>query len=181
MAEPPTTPPFTTPQGSPSPPGTNKPNWPIVIGVISVSLGGLGMIVNLISALLGGMRGNTQGAGISFPDWFGTYTRVEGVAGTGIALLLLLGGIALLRRRRPARPLHMVYAVANIISSLIEVYIVVSAMGYFIEPGGQMATVMKTSMYIGAFVGGAAGCAYPIFLLIWLSRGRIRAEMQQWP
>lgn len=181
MTEPPTPPPFTTPQGSPSPLGAGKSNWPIVIGVISVSLGGLGMIVNLSNVILGGIRGSTRGVAISFPEWFGTYTRVAGVVGMGIALLLLLGGIALLRRRRPARPLHMVYAVGKIISSLIGTFIVISAMSDFTRPDEQMAIVMKSSMYIVAFLGGAVACVYPIFLLIWFSRARIRAEMQQWP
>lgn len=180
MTEPPVVPPPTPPLESPTGPGERKPAWPIVIGIISIALAGLGLVMNLSGLITGGVPSTQQGVQMSWPEWFTKYARVSALAGMAIAVLLLAAGIALVRRRTAARPLHMTYAVLGIISALVGAVVGISVSKQVEVSDAQAAQVMRIAMLIGGIFAAAIAMVYPIFLLIWFDREKIRQQMQSW-
>ncbi len=108
-----------------------------------------------------------------------------------LAIALLASGVGLLRRRPGSVPLARVWAVAKIVATIVG-----TTLGMWIQQDAIRAAVsgsnlppnapanMPVFMMGGAIIGGlfaiAWGCALPAFMLIWLSRGRVRAETARW-
>lgn len=130
-----------------------------------------------------------------------TIQAITSFVGLLTAILLLIAGIMLVRRRRRAQTLHLVYAVLGIISVGVAIAlhwytmsIMMDAMGGLpfgeMDPGMDpaMGEQMRSMMHaqfsmvsvFGAIMIGATGLPYPIFLLIWFLRPKIRREVEGW-
>ncbi len=117
------------------------------------------------------------------------------------AILLLIAGIMLVRRRRRGQTLHLVYAVVGIISVGVAIAlhsysmsIMTDTMGGLpfgkMEPGmdpamgEQMSNLMRAQFSMmsvfGAIMIVATGLPYPVFLLIWFLRPKVRREVKGW-
>lgn len=170
----PSSPPAAPPSVAPRP-----PRWHVPIGIISVALAGLGMIISIFS--VAGISMNSQQSEMmeTLPAWYGSYTRLTGLVGAGIALLLLAGGILLLKRRTAGRGLLLTYAVLNVIYALIGAVLMYRAANEMTGQGME-ADMMRMGMRVGAVFGTLIGSAFPVFLVIWFCRWKVRTDMQNW-
>ena len=96
-----------------------------------------------------------------------------------MAIVLLVAGICLLKRARISRGLYMTYASVNMVLSVVGLVIVLTVVLPTLRQG-EMPKAAATAGTIGAVVGVVIGMAWPLFLLVWFSRRKIRQEVQQW-
>jgi len=167
-------PPLTGPAGPPRP-----TRWHIPVGVIAVALSVLGLMGPLFTLIGTAVNPQQQELMASLPGWYQSYTRAGTFVGAGIAVLLLGGGILLLKRRPACRPMLLTYAVLAILSNLIGTAATFKAFSNM-SGTGQQAEVMRVGMVVGAVVGAAVGLALPVFLVIWFLRSKIRMDMRSW-
>jgi hypothetical protein len=164
-------PPYEAPQDLPP----RQPVWPKVIGIISVVLASLGLVCTPISLFLGMRGANAEEALKYFPDWWLAYTTVSCIVGILQAILLLAAGIVVLLKRPAGRVLHLVYAVITIVLGMAS-----SAIGATGLVTADMPAPIKISVAVGVFIGVLVGMIYPVFLLIWFLRPRIRDQVAAW-
>lgn len=169
------------------------PRWPKIIGIISIVLG--------IGGCLGGVWGfltpmlmrkwaehvpPEQAAALGNVEAWGKWIAISSALTLLIALVLLVAGIALVKRRRYAIKLTRIWAVSKMLFALVSTYV-----GYIIqqeqfEQMSQQNPVLSGSPFVDiALVVGVAfglvwGCAFPMFVLIWFSRSKVKAEYSQW-
>ncbi|MDY7009556.1 MAG: hypothetical protein SVV80_02240 [Planctomycetota bacterium] len=152
------------------------PVWHKVIGIISIVFGSLGIVCTPISLGANAANPTHKEAMKMFPDWWQSYTVFSSFLGIAFAILLLVAGISLLRRRPAGRPLHLIYAGVTIIMAVVGIVAMVSMINTDSIPV-EMRTVIITSAVFGILFGSA----YPVFLLIWFLRPGIRNEVASWP
>jgi len=110
---------------------------------------------------------------------------------TVLGLLLLAGGVGLVRRRHWSRAALICWAVLKIILAVANgllVWVVQQQglqeqsrmMGPGFAPGGAGATTVKAVTFFSLAFAILWGWALPVFLLIWFSRRSIKAQMAQW-
>lgn len=183
MSDLPTMPP---PVREPRPPGealepTKRPRWPTATGVISVVLAGLGLVCtpiglamkNLTSKLAPGTP--TVNIEDYLPDWYGTYQTVAILVGIALSVVLLIAGISALRKRAAARTLHLAWAGISIVVSVIHNVILLAFIDLSSAP-----PEMRFAMVPGIIIGIPVGLAYPVFLLIWFNRAKIKQQISAW-
>lgn len=163
----------------PMPSQQPRAGWPMPVGIISIVLAGLGLMCTPIS-----LAQTWAGPGRSqvmqyFPPWYFSYAVISSFVGIGQCVLLLVGGIFLLSRRPAAAILHLLYAVLGLLGALLGVFLMLSLVIPYVEAAGAPA-VVQTTMTLSLAVGLTVGMAYPIFLLVWFSRPKIRQQIRQW-
>lgn len=186
----------------------NRPAaWPSVVGVICIVFGGLGVLGGLwgaasnIMMLLGTMPVQPMGGGPTNIDLLPTFRTMAPMVITGEALkvvlsvALILVGVAMHKRNPIARPAAVWWSIAKIVLSIAVAAVtawvqyeimteVMNAMSQ--DPNvpaqmkGVMTGVMAGAIGMAVLFGIAWGGALPIFLLIWFSRAKVRAEVQRW-
>ncbi len=175
------TPPQITPPSQTPPPqkAPSKSSWPTAIGVISIVLGSLGLICTPLSALVNKFNPQAKDMQAKFPDWWMTYSTASLPVGIALAVLLLVAGICLLKRIHASRALHLTYAGANIAWAVIGSIMVITVLfPSFLE--SDMPKAVAMGAIGGAIVGMAFGMVWPIFLLVWFRRRKIRQQVQGW-
>jgi hypothetical protein len=182
MTEPPPAyPPTPPPPPPPPPPYPQRPSsWPKVIGIISIVLAGLGLIctpIGLATRQAAGPAGAEAMAGA--PAWYATYQVVSALAGIVVAALLLVAGILLCKRRPAGRTMHIAYAILNIVVAVGNVIAAVTAASN-IDTGPNEAALFVPVLIGGMVVGLVIGLAYPVFLLVWFTRTKVRDEVAAW-
>lgn len=119
------------------------------------------------------------------------WTISQHALGAILAICLLIGGIALVRRRSGSRKLLLTWAALK-----IPIVVVSTVLGFIVQremfaimmknqqsggPNAAMAApMMETFALVGVIIGLAWGSLLPVFLLIWLNRASIRREMAAW-
>lgn len=175
-----------------------RPVWPIPIGIIVIVFSAWTLLSGLIAVVEGFI-------GVPIMDfWFSprnpgvsdTITQIytnmaPGFLVSGAFLLIaaafgLTGGIALLCRKRWSVVNLRLWAVVKILSG--AVYAVTEAMvqtqlmlaGTQLTGGGVTpADVARWAFFDGA-ISFIFGAALPMFVLVWFSRPRIRADCGKW-
>lgn len=191
----------------PEPVDPDPPTWPTAIGVISTVVGSLGIICGVCTAVgslatgrfmewAAKMQAQGQGAsrGAAMPT--GPFPReLEPNALQAVSMLstpltsalLIVAGVALLRRRPVARTMHLAYAVASIAMTalyLVGSFLHQSAQQEFLarNPGDEWGKFMTQQQGgpAGALVGSAVtSCVYlvfPLFVLLWFLAIKRRPE-----
>jgi len=170
-----------------------RSNWPTVIGVISIvfgsgaCLGGVwGFLAPHFIKMMADWQPPNQAALMPDMSEWASWIFVTSVLTIVIALILLVAGIDLLRRRMRAIKLARVWAVLRMIFALVGAY-----MGFLIQQAQFRQMSPQSSPVGGSFfvavsvfgmlVGILWGWAFPIFLLVWFSRAKIKAEYLRWP
>lgn len=177
-------------------------SWPTVIGVISIIFGSLGVLSGacggaflLLSGPLVSMIPEAQASemevqlssGLPYPVLQGGVMLLEFV----ISVMMLVGGIMLLRRKRSARGLLVGTAWLDLLSNTVGAvvgFLVMQAQMKSMQENAEMAQQMPAG--IGALVQGAGGvmvfvqwlflAIWPVFVLIWFSRSKIRESVEAW-
>jgi hypothetical protein len=197
-----------------APLGPAPTTWPRVVGIIVVVIASLGIMQYGLCAPIGLLAASLMGSAFesiaeSQPNTGleGTVAQMEALqdytlvnlASNGAALvlsiMLLIGGIGLLRRRPWARRGLLAWAVLRMIHALPAVYI-----GYMMhrvqfdamkdaaasgtagagQPPMVILDLASAFGVVGVVIGLVFAWALPVFMLIWLSRWRIRDEMATW-
>jgi len=156
---------------SPSYAHAPRPIWPTIVGTLSIlqALFWGGVIVVTRVA-----RSTSAGSG---PDT-GWETARSCFASFGMILpiILVVGGVQLIRRRTSARGWHLAYGVLGLIiygGMLIVSTVILPSSRFDVLSPGSFAVVLA-----------GVGCiflAYPFFTLIWFLRPKIRRQMVAWP
>jgi hypothetical protein len=91
----------------------SRPAWPTVVGIISLCVAGIFGLMTI-----GSMIYNASGLGTAqqremmenMPDWFHPCQWLVGLFTMATYVVLAIGGVMLLKRRRAGRTLHFAYA-----------------------------------------------------------------------
>ena|GEM_PF-5069268 len=199
----------TSPTGPPPVnPGTFQPNsskWPKTIGILAIVMALIGLtggLFRLLSAVLQKVQlenlvkmklADATAVHSFIAQWIPLQTGFGVVMGA-IAILLLLGGILLLKRRKVSVTIIRVWAIAYLIGGfyfLIRSLPLVSRqMELVMTPAMQgkgdalqMRPLME-GVAIGAKIGVGLALVWvlvcSLFFLIWFGRRRIREETKTW-
>ena len=179
-----------------------KSTWPMVIGIIAIILGSLATLRGCMSIGSSAMFGlfasampEEQAEMMEATKAFAPLIMISSGLTMAIAIVLLIGGIGL-TKRNPRSPktckiwagLKMVLVVYSSIVTFLSTQAQIEAMQRMLEedpntagmmPGffGTLMAIIGPVILVFAIVWG---WALPIFMLIWFSRRKIKAEVAQW-
>lgn len=181
--------------------------WPSTVGIISIVLGSLSClfavwsVIQQAMVLAGTFNMMMPAGGPGSPDLqnvmrTGAWPQLFAGCIQFILALVLLGlGIALLRRKAVAIRGLMYWSIAKILLSLgigiltawVQIRMseqIAAAMNADPNAPPQMTTVMPTIFWLtsifSALLTFAWGAAWPTFLLLWMTRTPVRAEVARW-
>lgn len=184
--------------------------WPVTFGITSIVFGVIGLLSSLLQIaqyvmyssgfmskiMTASATGPDKGANEMVEEMFGSMAEMAPriIASQSVlavlALVLLVGGILLLMRRRVANWTIQVWAVLKFIAAGFAVYL-----------NWQMMTQMQSGMFAKISAGGPAGApspmetvnviyivfyviyfiwlaALPVFFLVWLNREPIKDDLK---
>lgn len=195
---PPSAPPV--PPAPPVTPGAIAPRpsrWPAIIGTIALvfgilaTLGGCGGLVMMpfMEAIMESVP-NQQNPGLAgLSDWK-QWTIPGSILSMALGVLLVVGGSGLLRRRGWGRRVCLGWAglkmVLVIFMATIQYQIAIDqAEAMKNDPNfqalpAQFAGFMQSFSMISVIISVIWGWALPVFLLVWLSRRKIRDDVKTW-
>jgi hypothetical protein len=199
-----TEPPADLPAATPPP----SYSWAKAIGILSVSFGGLSVLCGFGAMITQGLfkdslamrypaaKSSSGSQPVSIPaevltppDWARHGQLADQLIAILAAGLLLAGGICLLRRRRVGRSLHLAYMAVQVVAVCVGAYFTIAYSRYLEEAALSHASVAAEAtvrrMYqirrnVAVSVSLVFGLAYPVFLLIWFLRPKIRRDMAAW-
>jgi hypothetical protein len=171
----------------------SPPKWPIPMGIVSIVLAGLGLVCGGLGLafmpFLGGMMsGQLQGAPPPPAMQFGPVDYTLGGLGVVLSVLLLIAGIMLVGRHPVSRWMHLLYAVAAIPVSIMNMMqqsakqaaMAQWAADYPDNPIAQSVNAggpgQEIGPMIGMCVGGVLGIGFPLFLFVWFMLVKTRPE-----
>jgi len=119
-----------------------------------------------------------------FKVWMGISTGIS----IGLSLLLIAGGVGLLKRRlwsvRLCRTWAYIFLVFSAISLVVQIGTMKTQFAAISRQQGSAPGAFEGMMWFSIGFGLCAGLvwslALPIFLLIWFSRDKIKAEVATW-
>ncbi len=190
-----------TPTETPMPPPSEvgelppKPSsWPGAIGTISIVFGALGLVCygclslqTMATPLMVGMVPEDKRP--PTPQGIQLFVQIfQLCAAAGLSVWLLIAGIGLTRRRAWARSHTVGWSVAKILLSFISTIMgVVFASATVDQINSQLSqggtppfTVSITWMLVFVAIGLVWALLWPVFLLIWFSRGSVKDEVAAW-
>jgi hypothetical protein len=173
--------------------------WPRVIGIIAIVFGGFGLVCSgwgmFGVAIAKAMLKNVPNQGgqveqIEAMDRMQPWVVGSSLVALFVAILLLVAGIMLVRRRAVARTLCMSWAGIKIIFAIVNTIV-----SFMMQPGQiqsappQGAAAITTSMQtmegpiviFFQLINLAWALALPVFMLIWFNRTKIKDEVATWP
>lgn len=171
------------------------PQWPKVVGIISIVWSSFGLICNGCNTL-GGAVGRAMVGALPpesrgpLEDQLKTITpflMVVYVLLLLLAGLLLAAGISTLRRRPLGRGLHLAYGGAGVVIGVLRFIASMPAIQQKIatmQHGAQdsaHAAGMQVGAYIGAGCVSLVGVLYPLFCLYWFGLMGNRPEQGAMP
>lgn len=157
----------------------DPPAWPKVIGIISIVFASLGLVCGgcggaMLFAMPALLKLSEEQFGPA-PDVFKPPVAQLAMVPVGfiLAIVLLVAGIMLIRRKPAARVMHLVYAVVNILLTSAGVVVGLMQLDKLAawkaaNEGEQWAAqINMPQQYFTLAFATAIGIAYPLFLLIW--------------
>jgi len=199
------------PQPSMSPPTEHEPveeqtqsSWPKTIGVITLiyAIGGLVCQVGLVgSTLANEWLMSLANMDVTVPATVKLTAASFGVVLLGLGILLLVGGVQLLRRRPSSIKLLKTWVVLRLVVLVVGVVVgfltmpmqvnfqleLQAARNDALREAGQTDQVrdltpeqIRRQITLQSFVASAAFAIYPLFLGFYLSRRKVSAEVEQW-
>ncbi len=180
-------------------PISTGPKWPTTIGIIGIVLGIAG-ILNVLLQLVGFMFTKTQmnalvASGIAQEDvdaWLAKFLKVSYISMaimTVLGIILLVGAIFLLKRKKKSVPLLKIWALGKIVAAFVitfltrpisqeQIAMMTSSNDAFQGNGESFSKMMDTIMGASFILGLVWLCALPIFFLIWFTRRKIKQDVE---
>ncbi|MBI5724756.1 MAG: hypothetical protein HZA50_12405 [Planctomycetes bacterium] len=151
------------------------PTWPTPIGVVCIVLAGLGLVSQPLNMILQRIDPNQAAIYKLFPAWYSQFAIYSMIVGSILSIILLAGGILLIKRRQVAKYFSLLYAVLALAWLCVN---------YSILLGGGLAArltgAMKIAWYGGLLGGLPFALAAPVFLIFWFLRAKTKADMRDW-
>lgn len=177
-------------------------SWTKIIGIIAIIFGAGGLLQGLFTPFSLMMvkpqmqsfveQGVDQAKVDDYLSQLAQASYAGAVAYSVLGILLLTGGILILRRRKTGSPLLQLWAVLKILIGGVLIYKNSSLTGMQMNlmlssetlGGAQEAQMVGSIASYAVWIGLAFGfiwlCVLPVFLLIWLNRSKIKAEISTW-
>jgi hypothetical protein len=167
--------------------------WPNVLGTCSTVLGALallygawGIVGALIFEGITGLAATNDEKVIAVMKELAPYTITSSAGGALLGAVHLTGGILLLRRRRRAVPVLVTWSMLKIAYAGFAAWV-----GYATQervlgalaPAGAGAPPLAFARLLAVGTGVVTLLwlwAYPCVLLLWFSRDRVKAKVQEW-
>ena len=187
-----------TPSAPPTRPGpivapARPSTWPTVIGIIAIILGAGGILWGLWSAL-GPLLARwfepfmLEGQVEAMDEWM-PWTSAASLLAAVTAIMLLAGGMKVIKRKTSAPRILCVWAVVRIIGGLFTAIVGTMAQRAHIEaiqsefdttPMPLGPAFFDVMLFVGIAVGLVWAWAPPVFMLIWFARKKIKDEVAGW-
>lgn len=166
------------------------PQWPKVVGIISICWGGLGLLCNACMPLMPLALKNAMPADAGelppmFPEGPKIFIAIAG--GLLASLLCITAGALSISRNPVTRPLHVTYGIIAIILTVFGTFMNLEfqktqrqwVADHPDSPiAKQMASQSQASFnVIGLAFGVAFGCAYPVFCIAWYGAVKRKAPL----
>jgi hypothetical protein len=196
-------PPF--PSSSAAPPVRDRQRrsrWSAAIGIVSIVLGGLGLVccapVRAGGFETEGPDGTVQTTQTApadegmqdvfadTPAWAGACWTAARFTRIGVSALLVAAGIQLLRRRFSGWWLHLLYVLAAACAAALSgaAILGMSSTATKAEAADIDDLVIRHVVAAGAAIGIVFACIlpllYPVFILVWMLHGCIVREARSW-
>ncbi len=188
--------PESTPLAPPTQPGAiaapaRPSNWPTVIGIIAIVLGAGGILGGVWGAAAPVLMGwfswaMVPGQAESLQAWL-PWTISTSLVSAAVAILLLLGGIKLVKRSPAAPGLLRTWAILKLPLAVVLtiVGIMVQKEQFEVVQGSTTAIPMGSAFFDIMAVFGVVFSVFwygalPVFILIWFARKKARAEVAGW-
>lgn len=154
--------------------GGRRVLWPVAIGAASVVVAAL-KLLTLIGDFLQLGVSVVLGSGPPFSEVFGgsLWSMAAATAyllGGVIGALLLPAGILVWRQSRLGPGMHKAYAIIAILLNLA-----LPLTQFFAYPEMYRMQLISRSLW-----SATLGMVYPVFLLVWFSRAKVKAETRLW-
>lgn len=190
--------PESSPPEPPAPPQKTS-QWPKLIGIIGIIFGALALLQSLVAPFMVAFTrmsmettlGDSEGAQTDLEEYITELTALSTLSAivfSILAIILVIGGILLLKRKPGAKPVLMTWAVLKIAAGAFISFknygLTRIQMDLISGQAGEGMAAFERITDISATVGLIGGmiwiAALPVFLLIWFSRSKIRREMAEW-
>ncbi|MCP3903345.1 MAG: hypothetical protein GY715_06890 [Planctomycetes bacterium] len=185
---------------APEPSAPKPPAWPMVLGIIAIVFGSLGAFGGCMSAVmtlfaekLGELMPPGQEAAFAALEKYHDLLMTTYAIAFVLAIVLLIGGIGLVRRRSWAIPVCITWAVLKIGYAMFGAYVnYLNSEAQFQATQEQLQSdpnipnisfpdwVVEAASTIAAVFGLLWGWALPVFLLVWFSRSAVREHIRTW-
>lgn len=188
--------PESTPLAPPTQPGAiaapaRPSNWPTVIGTLAIVFGCLGCLQGVLGALSPFTTAllkpfMLKGQAESLQAWL-PWTVSSSLAAAAVAVLLLLGGLKLVKRNPAAPGLLRFWAILKLPVAVFMT--IVQSLAQKDQFAAIQGSTTAMPMGTGFFdLMGAIGVVFsvvwygslPVFMLIWFARKKARAEVAGW-
>lgn len=168
-----------------------RPKWPTVIGVIGLILGVLGVLGAvwgalapfIVPALFGADSQIVTNSPALHGPWM-PFAVAANLYGLGVSVMLIIGAMLLLRWRPSAVTAFRLWAVNSLIATVMGFAIAIgSALPQLEQAQAQMgggSAFMMPMMVVFMLFGFAMSAAMPVFVLIWFSRAKVKADVVRW-
>lgn len=167
-------------------------NWPTVVGTIAIVFGCLGILQGVLGALSPlttpfiepfMLKGQAE----SLQAWL-PWTVSLSLAAAAVAILLLIGGLKLVKRNPAAPGLLRLWAILKLpVALFMTIVQSLAQKDQFAAIQGSTTAIPIGSAFFD--VVGVVGIVFavawygtlPVFMLIWFARKNTRAEVAGWP
>jgi hypothetical protein len=168
--------------------GRTQGKWPTVLGIIAIVLALLALLSfagQLLTRFVPRPAGASQPAAIAPPQ---AWTAIASALGVILALLLLIGGIGLVRRSRWSARVLTVWALGALVLAVVGLTVTGLNLSAIEDEmrrqnpsmppvaSGVMHAVLLGSLCFGTLLS----LVPPVFTLIWFGRGSVKAEVAAW-
>ena len=144
-----------------------RPTAATVFGVLNIVFGALGLCATPFS-LTGAFSRSGPLAALADDSLWRTYSLVSGIVSLAVSVVLIVAGIGLLKTLRWARLVSIYYAVFSLVWGGMGLAFTV----VYVLP--KITAQVSWPAAVGGVVGGVAGgvlaLAYPVLLLIFMTR-----------
>jgi hypothetical protein len=164
-----------------------RPQAITVFGILNIVFGGSGLLCSpfaiAMTMFMPSQPNNPAFQLIHNNVAFRMWMIVSAVVGMVAAAVLVAAGIGLLKMKPWARKVSIVYGIYTIVTCVVGmivnwVFMFGPMLGEARDKGGPEAIGAIGGM-VGGMMGMCFGLAYPILLIIFMTRPKIRAAMEQ--